>query len=668
MRDVDLDVDRYLLFRFETQEDAQRWGADSDLDYWPDEIEDASGTDKCDPVSHPAGNPPQLAAIVNKSDMSSLRTLANGMKQRFYVDSAPQPNNHVFWYRMIAVDQFDNQSPLSPPVRGVLWDRTQPDPEAGIKVERCRYTIEMKPCQVPGDIRFVFLEDTRTRKAASICFFEACPLRETPGGIPGYKYILLFEKLMREGRAEVSYKDLQRFCQSLCEERGNQNRFFVVKYYDENGRVIATTEVFTTIICGTEGGLCFYLKVDCHDSQSNPGEALDPNSPINICVKLNPGERARVFHELNGKMSPFGTIHAPTDAIAADIYCITEDLTAIVPAGACLGVRVFSKNNVGSFIKYLNCVTVPSGKPDAPLLHSADPTGTQAIPKFTVRWAAQGEGLSAFVLSQQKNGKIEYETYWINDSNLTYNNGLYEVVLDLNPATDLNQECCFKVKAIDKALVSSDWSESLCSTWEKEPGEHLTWPPVPKTTEGSGILAYFLNAANYPIPMLVLSENLEGILDLTQRCKVTMSDCRETVQGKGCLTAIPFNCTGICDQLKAANRFGKFIVFRQEEGRDFVQVSPLIDTFWCYREEKKVIGGAQVSMETLDDPFIYLVHPNDALILAPAIRPEVNGLRLLFADNFPFRRGSKIRYQVMVVDPNSGEGTAMHYSNWLTIP
>ena len=669
-RETDLDFTQYLLFRFSTQEQAQSWGADSDLDYWPDEIEDASGTDKCDATNHPAGNPPQLAAIVNQSDAASLRTLANGIKQRFFIDSTPNPDNHVYWYRLIAIDQFENQSPLSPPVRGVLWDRTQPEPEGAAVTERCTYRVKQRDeCRINPSIRFGFYDITKSQKAAKVCLYEVCAEREAePGRKPGDRLILIMCREMIRGETYIAVKELERYCNSLCGDRGTQGRRFVVRYYDENGSLLASSEYFTTILCQFEVPMCFELIEFCEPGPVHPGETLDPDEPIDICVQLEPGERARVFHELNGKMTAFDQILAPLSAGGPQIYCITEDLTAIVPAGACIGLRVFSKNNVGSYIKYLNCLTLPTADPEAPLMHSVDPAGTAGAPRFFVRWAAQSEGLSAFVLSQEKNGTITYETYWINDSNLKYNNGLYEVEVNLNPATDLNQEFCYRARAVDKALRGSPWSETLCGTWEKEPGDHLTWPPVPETPMGTGILAYFLNVDQYAQPVLVLSDDLTDTLNLTNRCNVEMPSCRETKE-RPCLQGIPFNCVGICDQLKAANKYGKFIVYRQEQNQDFVQVSPLIDTFWCYRKGTKVPGAAGIfSSEYLDDPFIFLANPLVNFIFPISIRPDVSGLRLIFADNYPCKRGTKVRYQVMVVDPGTGEGTAMHYSNWLDIP
>ncbi len=670
-RETDLDFTKYLVFRFSTQEQAQSWGVDSDLDYWPDEIENVSGTNRCDVNSHPAGNPPQLATVINQSDAASLRTLANGIKQRSFIDSTPNPDNHVYWYRLIAVDQFDNQSPLSPPVRGVLWDRTQPEPVASIQTERCTYYVKRRE-DCPQDnrlLRFRFYDVTKSQIAAKVCLYEVCAEREAePGRKPGDRLILITCREMVRGEATIAVKDLERYCESLCGDRGTQGRRFVIRYYDANGSLLASSDYFTTVLCQYEVPLCFELIEICREYPGNPGETLDPDEPINICVELQPGERARVFHELNGKMTAFDQILAPLSAGGPQIYCITEDLTAIVPAGACIGVRVFSKNNVGSYIKYLNCVNLPTTDPEAPLMHSVDPAGTDSSPKFTVRWAAQSEGLSAFVLSQEKNGSITYETYWINDSNLKYTNGLYEVQVNLNSATDLNEEFCYRARAVDKALRGSPWSETLCGTWEKEPGDHLTWPPVAETPVGSGILVYFLNVDNYPQPVLVLSDDLTDTLNISERCDVQMPTCRDTKE-KPCLQGIPFNCVGICDQLRAANKYGKFIVYRQEEAKDFVQVSPLIDTFWCYRKGTKVPGAAGIfSSEHLDDPFIFLASPLVNFIFPVSIRPDVSGLRLIFADNYPCKRGTKVRYQVMVVDPGTGEGTAMHYSDWLEIP
>ena len=59
---------------------------------------------------------------------------------------------------------------------------------------------------------------------------------------------------------------------------------------------------------------------------------------------------------------------------------------------ACLGLRVFSKNHVGSAMLYLPCVPVKSAPPEAPLIEGVFSNGSETAPTFEVRWSAQREG------------------------------------------------------------------------------------------------------------------------------------------------------------------------------------------------------------------------------------------------------------------------------------
>ena len=129
-----------------------------------------------------------------------------------------------------------------------------------------------------------------------------------------------------------------------------------------------------------------------------------------------------------------------------------------------------------------------------------------------------------------------------------------------------------------------------------------------------------------------------------------------------------FFCTGLCDLLKAANKLGEFQVYRQEVDHDFVQAGPLVDTFFCFSQEQFSDLGPPFTSERLDDPWVFLIHPEPAFIFPAAIRPEVAGPRLVYADNYPCKKGTKVRYVVQQVDPVTGEGISLHYSNVLEIP
>jgi len=663
-REVDLDVATYCILSFDTREGAQNWGVDTDGDKWPDNVEEDIGTDRCDGTSHPAGNPPELIAEIPVGDLTSLRTLKNGQKQRFFVDTTPTPNNMVWWYKIYAIDEFGNQSPLSPPIRGVLFDRDQPDVNAGICRDVCVYSlIPSTACSPTSGIPIQILDTTSNAVASTARAYLRCEKEgRDERAPPTVNYLLLAEREFREKKADFRILDLEDQCNKVCPDdplipqKGVAQ--YVVRCYDANGRLLGTSDPFSGNICVPDPIRCFELREDCRCRPVGPGEVLLPSDPLEICVELQPGCRARIFHELNGNMTPFKTILA-TGAIVQD-YCETLDLRAIVPSGACIGVRVFSKNNVGSPIHYLNCFLLPplsGGKPDRPLMHSVDPSGMEDAPEFTVRWAAQEEGLSAFVLQMDCDGLVRYKTYWISDPELSYSNGLYKVVLDLNLATELNVDCCIRVRALDKVLTSSDWSEVLCETWETEPPDALPWPPVPETPRGEDFFAYYLTKFPYPRPVLVLSGDLGPLIP---------PECLSPIPGKGFsegfLQPILFFCPGICDQLRAANRFGEFIVYRQKMGEDFVQVGPLVDTFWCFRE--KAQGTIK---ERLDDPYIYLTNPPVVNIEPPPIRPDVDGLRLIYADPYPCKFGETYRWQLVVVDPMTGEGVSVHYSNWLTI-
>ncbi|MCA9448471.1 MAG: hypothetical protein KC931_15220, partial [Candidatus Omnitrophica bacterium] len=394
-REVDLDTVKYVLFRFFTREEAQEWGVDSDGDYWPDNIEDASGTDPCDPASSPGATPPNLVAEIDAFDNSTLRTLDTGVQQRVVVDSIPQSDNHVWWYKLIAFDQFDNQSPPSPSVRAMLPDRIQPDANGGIVINDCDYRVDVRlECELtPGQgSRFQAFDKTNQGEEFGIAemgtakIYQICP-RDNNGR---QRVLFVGERPIRNREATFfPFHFGQLNCVFPCgrTETGD----LVVKFYDKEGNLIATSEVFNVPLCSADRVDCFDLIEDCREREPGPGEVIPPGSPPTVCVDLDPGQRARVYHLIGGEMSPFLTISA-TQETGTVKYCEEIDIAGIVPTNTCLGVRVFNSNNVGSSMKFLNCIGLgPFNQmpPEAPLLHSVDPTGTEGSPTFTVRWAAQ---------------------------------------------------------------------------------------------------------------------------------------------------------------------------------------------------------------------------------------------------------------------------------------
>ncbi len=671
-REVDLETVRYTVFRFFTQEEAQLWGVDSDGDLWPDNIEDASGTDPCDGASSPGAVPPNLVADIDYFDTSNLRTLGTGVEQRFLTDTIPQSDNHVWWYKIIAWDQFDNQSPASPPVRAMLPDRIQPEVTGDIVIEDCDYSVLVRlQCEfVPGaqGPRFRMFDQTQPDEEFGIAemgtakIYEVC--RE---GREGVNLLFIGERPIRNREATFFPFHLERWdCLFPC--AGTDAGIIVVKFCDEDGNLIATSEEVTVPLCSPESVDCFDLVEDCRERGPGPGEVIPEDSTPEICVDLEPGQRARIYHEIGGDMSPFVTILATHDS-GTEEYCEPLDIKGIVPTNTCLGIRVFNPNNVGSSMKFLNCIGLGAFNnqpPETPLLHSADPTGTEGAPTFTVRWAAQGpSGLAAFVLSWKSGSQVRYNTFWIGTLELEYENGLYEVVLPLDSVMDVNKEWCFEVRAVDKVLQTSGWSPTLCNTWELGDPEQLPWPPVPDIDGGEDVIAYFLGHPLDFQPILVLSGDLTDELD-DPECVTQMEDCENRSQP--CLVPAQYTCYGLCDKLTAANRYGEFIVYRQEQDKDFVQVGPLVDTFFCFRAPPINFGNQTIHPDSLDDPYIFLIDPHPMWVMPSELQDDVDGPRLVYADPYPVKAGTMIRYQLVQVDPITGEGVSVHYSNWLEIP
>jgi hypothetical protein len=121
--------------------------------------------------------------------------------------------------------------------------------------------------------------------------------------------------------------------------------------------------------------------------------------------------------------------------------------------------------------------------------------------------------------------------------------------------------------------------------------------------------------------------------------------------------------------VKTWNKIGKIVVYRQEEKKDFVQVSPLVETVHCSFTS---VNSNRIS--TIKDPFIYLVELGGGSIQRisttdPAVKTSLEGsVRMIYADWFPYRQGTLVRYKVHVYGESSHEPEFVYTSGWLALP
>jgi len=653
-----------------------------DGDLWPDLQEREAGTDDCDSDSHPDGNPPEYVRSINQDDTDHQRSIgdADDFIQMIYVDESITPNNNIYWYRIIAVDKGGNQSPLSAPIRGVLFDRSQPKPDnISLQTPWCRYdTVYQSSCDGQeacshGDESGAFLTLVdKSNSAAYYEFFQYCS-----DGTTNEVYRLLLKGKTTGENTCLDYKMLNPGAESCYDITistcsYDKVRGYAVRFYDTNKNFIAESDTFGIESFCSGGSGCIELIQDCRFKPIfYPGTVIT-QWPLKVCVNLEKGQMARIYHRTENGMSPVATMET---AASSGEYCYElNDLDTIVPSDLCLGVRIFSANHVGSAMHYLPCVQTNAGgnPPVTPLIDDVEPVEIDLKPFFTLTWGCRTEGLSAFLISMTSGEETKYLTDWAlkKDDSEKF---IFNVELDTE---DINKKWCFQIQALDSAMQKSEWSYEQCAVWELGTPENLPWPRVEKPGTNGKLSAFILQGGDpdslyYKLPLIVISNalNSDDADDVSFNLNETLfcSGNDETA----CITDGPVNVNSygysqcLCNYLNQSLMFDSFIVYTQEEGRDYVQAGPLIEGFNCVSELTD-----KTCATSMHDPYIFLRDfASDSIGGGDEVSiPDSEGTRLVYLDRYPHPAGVRVRYKIAVVNKDSGELEDVYTTNWLEIP
>ncbi len=677
----DMDVSHYRVFRFETPEAASRWGLDMDGDLWPDLQEREAGTDPCDKASHPGGNPAEYLISIVQNDALFQRKLNNDNDhiQMIYTDKTILPDNNVYWYRILAVDKSGNQSPLSAPIRGVLFDRTQPSADSiSIQTRSCTYGAthsfncnEQENCAGEDQSgAFLTLVD-KNSKAAYYEFIRYCS-----DGTDNQTYTSMARGKTTGIFTCVDYKAISPralACHDIapvqCGDDQIKEQGYIVRFYDGNKNLITQSAPFGIESFCSGGGGCVELVGNCtFRDRYSPGLVIT-EWPIKVCVNLSKGEMARIYHRTDKGMSPVATMET---AQADGTFCHElNDLDTIVPSDLCLGVRIFSQNHVGSSMHYLPCVQTNAGgdPPATPIIEDVKPENRWGQRSFMITWGCQSDGLSAFLISMASGGEQRYITDWAMEKN---DQGKFMYLLKLDDP-DLDKKWCFQIQALDSALQKSEWSLERCNIWELETPENLAWPRVEKPGTGGSLSAFVLlggdpESVYYNLPLIVVSDALNpNDRDFNLNDALVCNGNNEM----GCLLDGPVAVTSyghsqcLSNYLQRSLMFDSFIVYVQEQGKDYVQAGPLIQK----------VHSTSVRIEkscntTMHDPYIFLRNFNSASIGGgdEVSLEDCQGTRLVYLDRYPHPGGARIRYKVVAVDSISGEPETIYTTNWVDLP
>ena len=673
----DFDIDRYAVFRYDTPEEAMLGnGIDSDGDLWIDVLEDELKTDSCDSASHPPGDPPGLVVELAAGDPDHEIEISPEHVKISYVDMdiGPGQRSKVFWYRVVALDSAGNAGPVSPPIRGILYNRTQPVAQAFMQWQICSDDAVFSPndtCsqQTNPDDLLLFVDQKEPTSRYTL--WKQCPEGDT---------LLTSGAMNSTGVTHFSSDLLAAFdCKdpALCSD-GSDGSYFVT-FFDMQGRYLSRTDVELGDLCSPTYQGCVDLEKNCDwENLTSGGSAglIPKNGKVQVCVQLEDGQMARIYQDSNSDASPFTYITTDGCDFSTDSVCesckILPSPQGLTAADYCVGVRVFSKDHVGSTINHLGCLEMPSlPRMDQavtvppPMLASVNPV--QGAQSFEIRWAAQESSVEAFTILYN----TTTESRVVGTSRIEPGQD-YQFVYTVDLVDDdLNKEWCFKIKSINSAMESSDWSNEICATYETVPPDNtLGWPAtaLPAVSD-SPLTAFYLDTApqgqDQGIPVIVLSEDLSARLTAENSgCVDDIQTCPGPDEKIPCLgnTGQPVNGCRLCDLARTSLLTNNFIVYRQVEGEDFVQVSPLIEKMHC-----AVDDANDVRIDILNDPFIYLVDIQSSGVSGGVEPDMVTGARLIFRDRYPHIFGSNIRYKILSMDPGSGEIKKIFRTNWINI-
>ena len=648
---VEMDVAGYRIYRYDSAADAKGLGTDSDGDGWFDK----NDSDPCDP-DKPGGQPKTLVqTLTGETLAAAVRTLASGKKIVSWTDSDPLPDNKVHWYRVSGIDANGNPSQLSPPARGVLWDRSQPEAKGTLWIPRC----EKKVIVSTNESSYFMIIGDSSGTAASYRIFESTLCSQTH---PDALRLVLEGSLLPTHLATISKSDVEDYVKTCS---GSDTRL-VVNFYNSANQLIAGSDLivadgFPDVELGTVAlyDACQHYQVD------NPGGTGTTNFSDKqnvLCADLREAACARIYQKMDDHMFPSRSFCKNDQDIFYDngLACIEVNIEQMASTETCLGLRVFSDNHIGSAFHYFDCVTeeAPDTPPPAPEMLTVNAQGTPSDPEFQIRWSSIPEGVAGFILEGVYGEDLLQKTYW----NLQPEeaDGPYSVQIPITASQTQNQ-WCFRVRMIDRSrtMQMSPWSGTLCATWGTPANPpQLGWPSITEPSGALGLTAFLLE--DIQAGAVVLS----GPLTLGDNCEVA-PDMR-------CTGRTDYSCVGEkelsdacdvqCTDLRANNRYGDFVLYRQEAGRDFIKVSPLVDSIYCWDEHTEGFVFPHIN-----DPLVYLVTLMPGSVTASsAVQAELEGTtRLIFADWFPHKQGTQVRYRLIRFDSIRHEPLDSVTSDWV---
>lgn len=691
---VDLAVEQYLVYRFESPADAAAF-KDSDGDGFSDVVERSSTVERngeiiqldfpfsspgtaCDGSLVPTGEVNyKLLPHVNVAQAESR---FGGRKVLHFTDPLPASNKgQVYWYRIASVDYSGNVSPLSPPVRGFFPDKTKP---AALKLcsdqgmsgcislqhEECLYKIEDQQDPING-----FVEDT---SGDAVKVELKC--RVTIGGTEYECNDPLVHKPAFTIHDETLYlTDVQGRQGALVPDEycsfNHDGAVISLEYFGRKGKRLGMSASYNYRFPCEQPPV---LNKDCASSVwldffPDPGDVLE--LPFLIDVPLAERECASVYREVGDRRFRIGTwCQWDTEGLIQ----LTADLVPQMPgANVCLSLDIHSENNVVSASTYIPCMKSGSfGPPPAPTpVQIVFDEAAQPEPTATASWLPPEDTLVGTIIELYMKGGEAAQRFstFVPHTGHTSQDGT--VTFTFEPGTsypvtekEWQEEWCIRGRSVgfnpegSELDYMSAWSSEKCSVriplGDVLP-EYLPWPEISAPPMLGELDLRYVKSDGVPVILMSAPVNILGCVNLKEfiTCEGvgTSIDCDN-------FTIPDYEVTdcGFCSnrtQGIGLSVHRNFVVYRQSREKNgdpgnFIQVTPLIENPFCYTNG---------NLDRFEDPFFKVAqfYGDDPWL----------GMRVIYNDRYPHIGGQELRYQFVYFD-EKGEILGYRTSNWVQAP
>ena len=428
----------------------------------------------------------------------------------------PDDEGRAYWYCVAAVDAAGNRSPLSAPVRGVLFDRAAPEPPEVIKICTSRLECdakftEKKSESLPDRTDVVFQIERMDSRivAARVVKLYGGKRTTVYRGRFGDDFIVTVTDTVRldtdpvedDLRYEFTFKTaLGDWCGPF--EMPEEWRVELIQSRSKRFKIKVQVYIHARTICvdATEPG-----RIP-HDPQ------IDGNiSPLTVTVALTADAVGAALYRAED-CTDFRRITSQYASEGDTEVTLVDTLRPGSAAMICYGVRLFDENNNLSGMTYLDSHIVFEGDESIlPVLNSIDAAGTASLPEARLKWFGPEEGISGYRVyfatgTMAKSGAISglggtlinnttavSSVYPLDDLSYQDSTGLWSIQLsslDTSGSIPLQTNLMYRVwiEAVDLLGNAIESKNSMLFTWSDidKPEERLDWPirSLPDSTDG----------------------------------------------------------------------------------------------------------------------------------------------------------------------------------------